>query len=92
MLTCNKLNNFLDWIPDNVKSELCTVPPFNIDRAATLIANTTEISKPLLRIQQQFHMMFRRKAFLHALCGEGMDEMEFAEAEQNLIDLIAEYR
>ena len=35
--------------------------------------------------------MFRRKAFLHRYTGEGMDEMEFTEAESNLLDLIAEY-
>lgn len=36
--------------------------------------------------------MFRRKAFLHWFTGEGMDEMEFTEAESNLQDLIAEYQ
>lgn len=35
--------------------------------------------------------MFRRKAFLHWYTGEGMDEMEFTEAESNMADLIAEY-
>ena len=28
--------------------------------------------------------MFRRKAFLHWYTGEGMDEMEFTEAESNM--------
>jgi tubulin beta len=36
--------------------------------------------------------MFRRKAFLHWYTGEGMDEMEFTEAEANLNDLISEYQ
>ncbi|KAI9608259.1 hypothetical protein KEM48_003393 [Puccinia striiformis f. sp. tritici PST-130] len=36
--------------------------------------------------------MFRRKAFLHWYTGEGMDEMEFTEAESNMQDLIAEYQ
>ena len=36
--------------------------------------------------------MFKRKAFLHWYTGEGMDEMEFTEAESNMIDLIAEYQ
>jgi tubulin beta len=35
--------------------------------------------------------MFRRKAFLHRYTGEGMDEMEFVEAESNLNDLVTEY-
>ena len=36
--------------------------------------------------------MFRRKAFLHWYTGEGMDEMEFNEAESNMNDLISEYQ
>lgn len=36
--------------------------------------------------------MYRRKAFLHWYTGEGMDEMEFTEAESNLNDLISEYQ
>merc|ERR1711965_80639 len=31
------------------------------------------------------------KAYLHWYTGEGMDEMEFQEAESNVTDLVAEY-
>lgn len=43
-------------------------------------------------MQTQFSAMFRRKAFLHWYTGEGMDEMEFTEAESNMQDLVAEYQ
>lgn len=36
--------------------------------------------------------MYRRKAFLHWYLGEGMDEMEFTEAESNMLDLVSEYQ
>jgi len=36
--------------------------------------------------------MFRRKAFVHSYLAEGVDEMEFTEAESNVLDLIAEYQ
>ena len=36
--------------------------------------------------------MFKRKAFLHWYTGEGMDEMEFTEAEANMNDLLNEYQ
>ena len=36
--------------------------------------------------------MFRRKAFLHWYTTEGMDEMEFTEAESNMNDLVSEYQ
>ena len=44
------------------------------------------------RVSEQFTSMFRRKAFLHWYTGEGMDDMEFTEAESNLNDLISEYQ
>merc|ERR1711893_427005 len=44
------------------------------------------------RVIEQFTLMFRRKAFLHWYTGEGMDEMEFTEAESNLNDLVSEYQ
>ena len=36
--------------------------------------------------------MYKRKAFLHWYKGEGMDEMEFQEADKNVRDLITEYQ
>jgi len=36
--------------------------------------------------------MYKRRAFLHWYTGEGMDVMEFTEAESNAHDLIAEYQ
>ncbi|KAJ8937212.1 hypothetical protein NQ318_006633 [Aromia moschata] len=39
-----------------------------------------------------FTAMFRRKAFLHWYTGEGMEEMEFNEAEGNMNDLVSEYQ
>ncbi|XP_052131467.1 tubulin beta-3 chain-like [Frankliniella occidentalis] len=41
---------------------------------------------------EQFSAMFRRRAFLHWYTGEGMDKLEFTEAESNLADLISEYQ
>ena len=42
--------------------------------------------------ERYFTAMFRRKAFLHWYTGEGMDEMEFTEAESNMNDLVSEYQ
>merc|ERR1711964_508518 len=43
-------------------------------------------------LAEYFTGMFRRKAFLHWYTGEGMDEMEFTEAESNMNDLVSEYQ
>jgi tubulin beta len=41
-----------------------------------------------LTLFPQFSAMFKRKAFLHWYTGEGMDVMEFSEAENNTRDLV----
>ncbi|XP_038819413.1 tubulin beta-2B chain-like isoform X3 [Salvelinus namaycush] len=58
----------------------------------TFIGNSTAIQELFRRISEQFTAMFRRKAFLHWYTGEGMDEMEFTEAESNMNDLVSEYQ
>ncbi|UZJ53345.1 hypothetical protein CBS101457_002665 [Exobasidium rhododendri] len=84
-------NSFVQWIPNCISTSLCDVAPPGLRMSATFIANTTSIKELFKRTHDQFSLMFRRKAFLHWYTGEGMDEMEFTEAESNLIDLIAEY-
>jgi len=83
---------FVEWIPNNVKTAVCDIPPRGLSMAATFIGNTTAIQEIFKRISEQFTAMFRRKAFLHWYTGEGMDEMEFTEAESNMNDLVSEYQ
>ena len=64
----------------------------SLKMSATFIGNSTAIQELFKRIFEQFSAMFRRKAFLHWYTGEGMDEMEFTEAESNMNDLISEYQ
>merc|ERR1712071_395548 len=60
--------------------------------SVTFLGNSTAIQELFKRISEQFTAMFRRKAFLHWYTGEGMDEMEFTEAESNMNDLFSEYQ
>ncbi|XP_076042210.1 tubulin beta-1 chain-like [Oratosquilla oratoria] len=83
---------FVEWIPNNVKTAVCDIPPRGLKMAGTFIGNTTAIQELFRRISDQFAAMFRRKAFLHWYTGEGMDEMEFTEAESNMNDLVSEYQ
>ncbi|XP_044763710.1 tubulin beta chain-like [Coccinella septempunctata] len=83
---------FVDWIPHNVKIAVCDIPPRGLKLSATFLGNTTAIQELFRRISQQFTAMFRRKAFLHWYTAEGMDEIEFTEAESNMNDLITEYQ
>ena len=102
----------MEWIPNNMKTAVCDIPPCGLKMASTFIGNSTAIHELFKRISEQFTAMFRRKvrfrvicipgrelcsslysqAFLHWYTGEGMDEMEFTEAESNMNDLISEYQ
>jgi len=82
---------FAPWIPNNIKSSICNVAPIGQKLSGTFIANTTSIQAVFQRLGAQFSGMFRRKAFLHWYIDEGMEEMEFTEAESNINDLVQEY-
>jgi len=83
---------FIEWIPNNIKSSICDIPPKGLKMSVTFIGNNTCIQEMFRRVGDQFTSMFRRKAFLHWYTGEGMDEMEFTEAESNMNDLVSEYQ
>ena len=70
----------------------CFIPssPLNTAISGTMIANTTAIKTVFQRISIAFAKLYRRKAFLHYNY-EGMDQMEYQEADKNCRDLITEY-
>ena len=115
-------SNFVEWIPSNIKTAVCDVPPHGLPMAATFIGNSTSIQELFRRVADQFTgwffgseffskrkkiiipekkitpqnllrpiVMFRKRAFIHWYTQEGMDEMEFSEAESNMHDLVQEY-
>jgi len=82
---------FVEWIPNNVKSSLCDVPPPITKVSAIFVGNTTSMKDVFNRVLGQFGKMFKRKVFLHWYTEEGMDESEFMEAQSNIADLVSEY-
>ena len=73
-------------------SQAAFSPSCDYATAKTKKRNSTAIQEMFKRVAEQYTGMFRRKAFLHWYTGEGMDEMEFTEAESNLNDLVSEYQ
>ena len=67
---------FVEWIPNNVLTAQCDIPPRGCKMAVTFLANSTAIQELFQRVNLQFSAMFKRKAFLHWYTQEGMDEME----------------
>lgn len=86
-----KRSNFADWIPHNVKTSHCEIPTKGLKTSGTLVGNNTAIQEMFRRISEQFHAIFKRRAFLHWYTGEGMDLSEFTEAEENVNQLITSY-
>jgi len=85
-------DDFVEWIPNNMKTSVVEVAPKDAQQSCTFIANTTALKGIFQRLATQFGAMYKRKAFLHWYKGEGMDEMEFQEADKNVRDLITEYQ
>jgi tubulin beta len=85
-------DEFVSWIPNNIKSSLITVAPENVEMSSTFVANSTALKNVFQRICHRFGKMYKRKAFVHWYSAEGMDDMEFQEADKNVRDLISEYQ
>merc|ERR1712077_70481 len=79
----------------DAKNMMCAADPRHgryLKTAVAFAGNSTAIQEMFKRVAEYFTAMFRRKAFLHWYTGEGMDEMEFTEAESNMNDLVSEYQ
>jgi tubulin beta len=82
---------FVEWIPNNVKSSICDIPPRGLKMASTFIGNTTAFRELFTRVDSQFSKMYARRAFIHWYVNEGLETVEFDEARSNMTDLIQEY-
>ncbi len=45
---------FVEWIPSNVKTAVCDIPPRGLKMSATFIGNSTCIQELFKRISEQF--------------------------------------
>jgi tubulin beta len=81
---------FLPWLPDSLKTSFVDVPPEGQVYCSSLLTNTTAVRPLYLELSAEFNTLFRRKAYIYGITKNGMDEMEFFEAQANLNDLIHE--
>ena len=82
---------FKEWINDNIGSSVWSKARPKFTNSATLITNNDAVSNIYKVISENFTRLFRSKMYLYPYLAEGMDEMEFTEAESNVNDLISEY-
>ena len=45
---------FVEWIPNNVKTAVCDIPPRGLKMSATFVGNTTAIQELFKRVSEQF--------------------------------------
>lgn len=57
--------DFAEWIPQNITTAVCDIPPCGMKMAGAFLGNTTAIQELFKRMVDQFSTMFHRKAFLH---------------------------
>eukprot|EP01083_Nonionella_stella_P165119 548546_1 len=85
-------DDFVTWIPNNIKGCVCVIPPTDTSMSASMIASTTAIKGVFQRISAQFARLYKRKSCLHCYIQEGLNECQFQESDKNVRDLITEYQ
>lgn len=80
-------DRFVKWIADNSHTSVNSAPGSSV----LAVMNTTSISSLFQRVVTRYSKMFKRNAFMHCYLEEGMERMEFIEAEDNLRDHVNEY-
>ncbi|CAK76657.1 unnamed protein product (macronuclear) [Paramecium tetraurelia] len=88
----SKLQNNIEWIPDAVFHINCKIENRNLGKTAMHVGNHRDLGHSFKQHCEIFTANFRRKAFIHYYLQDGMDEMEFTEAESNMNDFISEYQ
>ncbi|KAL4349777.1 hypothetical protein AHAS_Ahas10G0075900 [Arachis hypogaea] len=56
---------FVERIPNNVKSSVCDIAQREFTMISTFIGNSPSIQEMFRKVNEQFTVMFRRKAFLY---------------------------
>ena len=62
------------------------------DRNALMLSNSTAIVQLWQWLHAKFEKLFSRRSFVHWFVGEGMEEGEFVEAQEQVMQLCQNYK
>ena len=82
---------FINWVPKHILHNHIEVANQNCEKSFTFIQNSSNIKVLYDRLTSEFTNIFREKTWIQSYLKNGMDEMEFTEAESNINDLSSEY-
>jgi tubulin beta len=82
---------FVEWIPFNLRSSICNIPPRGLRTAATFVGNSTATRELFTPLDCKFCRMYARRAFVMSYVNEGMETVEFGEARSDMTELFQEY-
>ncbi|KAG8336918.1 hypothetical protein J6590_035618 [Homalodisca vitripennis] len=63
-----------------------------VPRAVAMLANTTAIAEAWSKVNRKFGLMYAKRAFIHWYYDEGMEEMDFSEAKDDISVLEMDYK
>lgn len=61
------------------------------NKLVTMLTNTTAMAEAWSKLNKKFELMFEKRAFVHWYLSEGMEEEDFIDARDNLLQLELDY-
>ncbi|OTF69656.1 Group 33 mite allergen-like protein (alpha tubulin) [Euroglyphus maynei] len=97
MVDLKQQEHFVHWSPAGMKCGIASEPPKMLEdigqtnRAVCALSNHTGMVECWRLLCRKFDLMYNKRAFVHWYVSEGMEEMEFNEAREDLECLIDDY-
>ncbi|XP_046916946.2 tubulin alpha-8 chain [Dermatophagoides farinae] len=97
MIDLKQQEHFVNWSPAGMKCGIASEPPRMLEdiaqtnRAVCALSNHTGMVECWRLLCRKFDLMYKKRAFVHWYVSEGMEEMEFNEAREDLECLIDDY-